>query len=221
MAANDNINSEMMRSVFDALPSLVFVVDDDVRIQEYNAAAAEFLLVQRSAILKRRGGEVLHCLHSTDVPEGCGRAPFCKNCIIRNSVTEAFQGSSVVRRRTRIEIIRDANKIEIYALITASPFSFQDRQLALLVIEDISEIAELYRMIPICSVCGKVRDDKESWMRVEAYFKNSWDVDFSHGYCPDCFKIEMDKIEAYLVGCGVKSLFLTLPSLFDKFLVHG
>ena len=194
MAANDNINSEMMRSVFDALPSLVFVVDDDVRIQEYNAAAAEFLLVQRSAILKRRGGEVLHCLHSTDVPEGCGRAPFCKNCIIRNSVTEVFQGNRIVRRRTRLEIIRDGEKIEIYALITTSPFRYKERQLVLLVIEDISEIAELRRMVPICSICKKVRDDKESWSRVEAYFKEHWDIDFSHGLCPECYKLEMDKV---------------------------
>jgi hypothetical protein len=57
-----------------------------VRIQEDNSAAAGFLLVQRSAILKHRGGEVLHCLNSTDVPEGCGRAPFCEECVIRNSV---------------------------------------------------------------------------------------------------------------------------------------
>jgi hypothetical protein len=94
-----------------------------------------------------------------------------------------------------MELIRDGNKIEIYALITASPFSFRDRPLALLVIEDISEIAELQRIIPICSICKKVRDDKESWMMVEAYFKNNWDVDFSHGYCPDCCKIEMEKLK--------------------------
>ena len=198
MAANDNISSEMMRSVFDALPSLVFVVDDDVRIQEYNAAAAEFLLVQRSAILKRRGGEVLHCLHSTDVPEGCGRAPFCKNCVIRNSVAEVFQGNRIVRRRTRLEIIRDGNKRELYALITTSPLRYKKRQLALLVIEDISEIAELRRIIPICSICKKVRDDKESWSRVEAYFKEHWDIDFSHGLCPECYKLEMDKVTRYI-----------------------
>jgi hypothetical protein len=195
MAAQDSVNTDMLRSVFDAIPSLIFVVDDDVRIQEYNVAAAEFLLIQRSAILKRRGGEVLNCLHSTDVPEGCGRAPFCKNCVIRDSVAEAFQGNRVVRRRARLEIIRDGNKIDIYALITTSPFRYKERPLVLLVIEDISEIAELQRMIPICSICKKVRDDKESWFRVEAYFKQHWDVDFSHSLCPECYKIEIDKLK--------------------------
>ncbi|MGB7919347.1 MAG: PAS domain-containing protein [Desulfobacterales bacterium] len=37
---NDRLDAEMLRSVFDALPSLIFVVDEDVKIQEYNAAAA-------------------------------------------------------------------------------------------------------------------------------------------------------------------------------------
>jgi hypothetical protein len=155
-------------------------------------------MAERKTVLKQRAGDILHCIHSREVKDGCGRAPFCKDCIIRNSVTEAFQGKRIVRRRTRIEFIRDADKIEIYALITASPFSFQDRPLALLVIEDISEIAELYRMIPICSVCRKVRDDKESWMLVEAYFKNKWGVDFSHGLCPDCHKIESDKVKSFI-----------------------
>lgn len=189
---------DLLMAVFDALPSLIFVVDKDVSIQEYNAAAFDLLMAERKAVLKRRAGDMLHCIHSREVPEGCGRAPFCKDCIIRNSVTEAFQGNRVVRRRTRIELIRDRNKIEIYALITASPFTFRDMPLVLLVIEDISEVAELYRMIPICSVCRKVRDDKESWMLVEAYFKKAWDIDFTHGLCPDCFKIEQERVRSHI-----------------------
>ena len=193
---NETEKRDMLRAVFDVLPSRVFVVDQDMRIQEYNTAASDLLKAERKTVLKQRFGEILHCVHSSEVPEGCGRAPFCKNCIIRNSVTEAFQGNRIVRRRTRIELIRDGDKMDIYALITASPFAFQERSLVLLVIEDISEIAELHRIIPICAVCRKVRDDKESWMQIEAYFKNSWDVDFTHGFCPDCYKIEIDKVNA-------------------------
>ena len=49
---SDKNDSELIRKIFDSIPSLVFVVDEDVRVQEYNAAAAEFLLVERIAILK-------------------------------------------------------------------------------------------------------------------------------------------------------------------------
>lgn len=107
-------------------------------------------------------------------------------------------GDRIVRRRMRTELIREAGKLEVYALVTASPFIFEGRQLVLLVIEDISEIAELYRLIPICYVCGKVRDDQASWMRIESYFKTGWGVDFSHGLCPDCFKVEREKVHSHL-----------------------
>lgn len=186
--------AKLFKKVFDALPSLIFIVDEDVRIQEYNQAAAELLAGNREVVLSRRGGEVLDCLHANDVAEGCGRGPYCKNCVIRTSVTEAARGNRVVRRRTRIEISRKEKEVELYALITASPFWFKEQPLVLLVIEDISEIAELQRLLPICSICKKIRDEKETWSKLETYFKEHWDVAFSHGLCPKCYQQEMEKI---------------------------
>jgi PAS domain-containing protein len=90
MDTEDRDRSEMLSTVLDALPSLIFVVDDDVRIQDVNAAAAEILTAERNTILKRRGGEVLNCLHSKDVTKGCGHAIPCSDCVIRNSVIQAF-----------------------------------------------------------------------------------------------------------------------------------
>jgi len=186
----------LLRAVFDALPSLIFVVDRDVRIQEYNAAAAELLMAGRDAVLRRRAGDILHCIHSDDVPEGCGRSSSCKDCIIRSSVNLAFAGSRVVRRKAKIELLRSGSRREMYGLVTVSLFSFEGKDHALLVIEDISEIAALCRMIFICPVCGKMQDENKTWTKVESYFKSSWDVDCSHNYCPECFRSEMKKIKS-------------------------
>ena len=187
---------EMLREIFDTLPSMIFVVDKEVRIQEYNAAAADLIRSERDAVLQQRTGDILRCINAAKAPGGCGCSPACKVCIIRSSVMKALQGKRVVRHRTRIEITRNDHKIEIYALVTVSPFSFRGMPHALLVIEDISEIAELFNMIVICPVCGKVRDSEKTWMRVEAYFKNNWNVESSHGYCPDCFLKELERIKS-------------------------
>ncbi|MCW5200272.1 PAS domain-containing protein [Desulfobulbus sp. F4] len=186
----------LLRAVFDALPSLIFVVDRDVQIQEYNAAAAELIQAGRETVLRRRAGDILHCIHSEETPEGCGRSAACKDCIVRNSVVKAFLGNRVVRRKARIEYILDGKKKEIFSLITTSPFSFEGSIHALLVIEDISEIAELYQMIFLCPVCGKMQNAEKTWMRVESYFKNNWDIDCSHSYCPECFQKERDRFRA-------------------------
>jgi len=194
MTKNQESAADLFKTIFDGIPSPIFVVDEDVQIHEYNAAAAALVAAERTTILKRRGGEVLHCLHSRDVPEGCGRAPFCQDCVIRNSVSAAFQGNKVIRHRHKLELIRDGKILEIYVLITASPLRFQGKQLVLLVVEDINEIIELRRLIPICAMCKKVRNDKGYWMLVESYFKEHLDVDFSHGLCPDCYQKEMNKL---------------------------
>ena len=77
MAVENHDGTEMFRIIFDAMPSMIFVVDDDVRIAEYNAAAGELISGNREIILKRRGGDVLNCLHVKDTREGCGHAPLC------------------------------------------------------------------------------------------------------------------------------------------------
>ena len=127
------------RAKIDALSSLVFVVDQDLWIQEWKATASVFLMAEGMNILKRRVCEIMHCIHSSEVAEGCGIFPLCEACTVRDSVMEAFQENRVVRRHTRMELLRDAKKAEIYALITTSPFSFLNRPLVLLAIEDMKE----------------------------------------------------------------------------------
>jgi CheY-like chemotaxis protein len=42
-------------------------------------------------------------------------------------------------------------------------------------------------LIPICSYCKQVRDDRGYWDQVESYISKHFEADFSHGICPRCF----------------------------------
>ena len=183
----DNLDS-YERTILDAIPLAIFVVDEDVRIHDLNRAAATVFGLETTTILKRRGGEVLHCLHSNDVPEGCGRGPFCQNCVVRNSVTACLQGQAVTRRRVKVELLMGGTRKDLELLITASPMPSKATPLALLIIEDISEISTLRDLIPICASCKKIRDDQAYWQSVESYFNNYIGVSFTHGVCPTCMK---------------------------------
>ena len=52
----------------------------------------------------------------------------------------------------------------------------------------LSEVKTLRGILPICSYCKKVRNDKGYWDQVEVYVKDHTEADFSHGICPDCLK---------------------------------
>ena len=174
------------QSILDAIPAFVFAVDEDVRIIEYNSAAAALIDNNRIATINMQAGEALHCIHSHDVPEGCGHAPVCKECVIRNSVEMALRGDKVYRKRAKIELDRQGSTAEIFAVITASPFVLDGKKLILLLIEDISELIAIQDIVPICMKCKKVQSVDEFWTAIELYFKKNWGIDFSHGYCPEC-----------------------------------
>lgn len=52
----------------------------------------------------------------------------------------------------------------------------------------LAEIKTLQGILPICSVCKKIRDDQEVWTQLESYISMHTDALFSHGICPDCAK---------------------------------
>ncbi|HTK95103.1 MAG TPA: PAS domain S-box protein [Terriglobales bacterium] len=52
--------------------------------------------------------------------------------------------------------------------------------------EALGRVKTLTGLLPICSSCKKIRDDRGQWNHVEAYIRDRSDANFSHGICPDC-----------------------------------
>ena len=50
----------------------------------------------------------------------------------------------------------------------------------------LAEVKTLSGMLPICSHCKNIRDDKGYWSKIEAYIGEKTGADFSHGVCPEC-----------------------------------
>ncbi len=176
-----------MRHALDAVPSILMVVDEDVQVFYRNKAARS--LLEGDKIYSRRAGDVMHCMHSSDSPGGCGTGPHCADCVLRGSVNSAFSGKPVVRASTDIRVSAKGRELVLPALISASPFSMEGRMYALVVMEDISELAELRSVLPICASCKKIRNEAGGWEPVEVYIKSRIPGSpLSHGLCPDCLK---------------------------------
>jgi len=70
--------------------------------------------------------------------------------------------------------------------------------------EVLADVRQLHGLLPICSYCKRIRDDKNYWQQVESYIGAHADVQFSHGYCPECYRrhvepqlndLELDRLE--------------------------
>lgn len=65
--------------------------------------------------------------------------------------------------------------------------AFTAQQQLIAELEDaLSRVRTLSGLLPICSWCKKVRDDRGYWRAVEAYIEEHSQAEFTHGICPDC-----------------------------------
>jgi PAS domain S-box-containing protein len=63
-------------------------------------------------------------------------------------------------------------------------------QLVLQLQAALAEVRMLQAILPICSYCRKIRDDRNNWHTVESYVAEHTNSRFSHGICPSCYESE-------------------------------
>ena len=50
----------------------------------------------------------------------------------------------------------------------------------------LQNVRTLSALLPVCSWCGKIRNDEGEYERMETYIQRSVGTEFTHGMCPDC-----------------------------------
>jgi len=61
----------------------------------------------------------------------------------------------------------------------------------------LTKVKQLGGLLPICSHCKKIRDDKGYWNQIEAYIQDHSDAEFSHSICQECAKIYYPDMDIY------------------------
>ncbi len=66
----------------------------------------------------------------------------------------------------------------------------------------LAQVHQLQGLLPICSRCKRIRDDKRDdknyWQQIEMYLSQHAEVMFSHGYCPECYAEWMRQLDAWV-----------------------
>jgi sigma-B regulation protein RsbU (phosphoserine phosphatase) len=65
----------------------------------------------------------------------------------------------------------------------------------------LSSVKTLEGLLPICSYCKKIRNDRNYWQQVEGYICDHSAAQFSHGICPECYsqfvQPELDRLHGH------------------------
>lgn len=178
-----------IKALIDALPSAIFFVDSDYRIVDLNPLARELFETPPEQIIKTLCGDFFCCYHALTAEGGCGTTTSCDHCVIRNSVIGSSQGQTFYKEKYTLQTLCNGQKSEIELLVTSFPFIYEGQEIITLVIDDITELVTLKKMLPICSHCKSIRNDENYWQEIADYIRANSNFEFTHGLCPKCVKV--------------------------------
>jgi CheY-like chemotaxis protein len=113
--------------------------------------------------------------------------------IILTGLDDKELGLEAVRKGAQDYLVK--GKFDGNLLIRSISYSIERQKLLLQLGKTMTELKALKGILPICSFCKKIRDDKGYWNQLEAYISNHSEAEFSHGMCPECAKKWLDEWE--------------------------
>ncbi len=182
--------AKQLSTALDMMPDLISVHDQNMKIVRVNKAFMEAI---GSDVEELIGTHCYKVMHRDGVPSP--HCPHLKAAQENRTVTEDvydFLAGKTMRVTCSpcydddgtflgtVHIARDAHALKNSAVI-------RDRIVAQL--QDArKQINQLADILPFCSSCRKIRDDKQYWKRVETYILENPVVSSRKNLCPDCMK---------------------------------
>jgi transcriptional regulator with PAS, ATPase and Fis domain len=142
------LNQEgFLKSLFESIPCGVLIVDGDRRILAVNNVLEQTFGISEAEVMDHRGGEALRCVNAFKNPKGCGFAEECITCGVRNTALEALSGNQIHRKKATFQLLVDGKTNDLQLLISAAPFDHEGQRLAVIVLEDMTELNTLRRRL--------------------------------------------------------------------------
>ena len=129
---------ENLRSLLDAMPDLVMVINGNRQVLLGNKALTDFARsLGLHSYIGMRPGEILSCQSSQEGENGCGTAEECRYCGAVESALAALKGNKAAHE---CRVLRQTGQgLEAIDLkVWGTPLTWQGEQFALLVAKDIS-----------------------------------------------------------------------------------
>jgi PAS domain S-box-containing protein len=127
-------------AVFESSPVAMLVVDETTNIILVNLAAITLGGGAKSDYLQHRPGNALRCVHSSKDPRGCGYAPNCRLCKLRNGIEALItNGGELSGAEVEMELFRNEEPHKVWLNIGIEPMLYSGSRHWCIAMNDISE----------------------------------------------------------------------------------
>ena len=165
----------------ESLPFAVMITDRDRTITSVNHRFLDIFILDRAEVI---GKPVTAFLDETKT--------FTQN---KRWILEQEKEHILLFSENRVLKVQEEKLLDTFGKLAGYIQLFMDISLESRLREEktklekaIDEIKKLSGLLPICSSCKKIRDDKGYWKQIESYISDHSEAQFSHGICPECLE---------------------------------
>ena len=83
-------SNKFLNNLIDNITSAIFVVDNNMKIQNFNNPFQALFQKPEDKILGELCGNAVGCVYTIDQSQDCGETENCNECLLRKSVLKAF-----------------------------------------------------------------------------------------------------------------------------------
>ena len=107
-----------------------------------------------------------------------------KPVIIMTGMDDKELGLDSVKKGAQDYLVK--GRFDSILLMRSIAYSIERQKLLSQLETTLKELKVLRGMLPICSGCKRIRDDKGYWNQIETYISEHTGAEFTHGLCPEC-----------------------------------
>lgn len=144
MSINKLIESKQFFNVIlENLQSMVFVVNKDMEILDYNSALKNHVQKDDKDILNKRCGNVLGCMYAVEQNQLCGLTTECDKCVLNKAIIETSLGRAPIDRQMLSRFFYfKGKKRQNHYIYSTRYIEFENKKLILIVLDDVTELEE-------------------------------------------------------------------------------
>lgn len=191
------ITKDYLNNILNNLDDIIAIVDNSYKIKDINLAFAKIFDQPREKFLGEHIKKFVSFFEENPVYPikdletirnyetyfltKDNKIPVLLSCSILNNNNGADNTMDIIISCKDVTVLKNAEQ-EKEKLIAELKIALQN-------------IKTLSGLLPICSSCKKIRNDKGYWEQLELYITKHTDTLFSHGLCPDCAKKSREELE--------------------------
>ncbi|MGC8658059.1 MAG: SpoIIE family protein phosphatase [Desulfomonilaceae bacterium] len=219
-------SNEFLNLLLDNITSAVFLVDKNIRVQQFNDSFKKLFSKPESELVNKLCGNALGCSFAVDENQLCGKTSNCSGCILRESLFRAFVNNvatfkALLNRNFYIE----GQKINKHFRFSSIYLTYRSEEMVLVVVDDMTEM-ETQRLW-LVEKQRHLDEDLESAGEIQksllpVSFPNVESCQFSARFIPcekvggdiyNVFELDNDRIVIYMIdvsGHGVPAAMVTV-----------